>query len=183
MQSLALDSGAVLLSPDVTFLSKSLGALQPQLPPIIYDAERWRQGIDLMMAIADYFIPTSDFLDAPQLQLEGLSFREKIFLLQKRIEGRLVVTAGERGAFFIDGASLCRVPAVEVSVADTIGAGDNFHGAFALAVARGDMFVDAVKFAVAVASLSCRDYGGRKGLPFQSEAEAKAAALSCRMEG
>jgi hypothetical protein len=46
MQALALDSGAVLLSPDVTFLSKSLGALQPQLPPIIYDAERWRQGID-----------------------------------------------------------------------------------------------------------------------------------------
>jgi sugar/nucleoside kinase (ribokinase family) len=94
-----------------------------------------------------------------------------------------VVTAGERGAFFVDGESLCRVPAVGVSVADTIGAGDNFHGAFALAVARGDKFVDAVKFGVAVASLSCRDYGGRKGLPFQSEAEAKAAALSCRMEG
>ncbi|MGD8847146.1 MAG: carbohydrate kinase family protein, partial [Desulfobacteraceae bacterium] len=92
MQALALDSGAVLLSPDVTFLSKSLGMLQPQLPPIIYDAERWRQGIDLMMAIADYFIPTSDFLDVPELQFEGLSFREKIFLLQKRIEGRLVVT-------------------------------------------------------------------------------------------
>ncbi|MGD9007217.1 MAG: carbohydrate kinase family protein [Desulfobacteraceae bacterium] len=183
MQALALDSGAVLLSPDVTFLSKSLGMLQPQLPPIIYDAERWRQGIDLMMAIADYFIPTSDFLDVPELQFEGLSFREKIFLLQKRIEGRLVVTAGERGAFFVDGESLCRVPAVGVSVADTIGAGDNFHGAFALAVARGDKFVDAVKFGVAVASLSCRDYGGRKGLPFQSEAEAKAAALSCRMEG
>jgi sugar/nucleoside kinase (ribokinase family) len=117
------------------------------------------------------------------LQFEGLSFREKIFLLQKRIEGRLVVTAGELGAFFIDGDNLYRVPAVEVSVADTIGAGDNFHGAFALAVARGDKFVDAVKFAVAVASLSCRDYGGRKGLPFQSEAEVKAAALSCRMEG
>jgi sulfofructose kinase len=181
MQSLALDSGAVLLSPDVTFLSRSLGGLQPQLPPIIYDAERWRQGIDLMMAIADYFIPTSDFLDVPQLQFEGLSFREKIFLLQKKIKGRLVVTAGEMGAFFVDGDNLCRVPAVKVSVADTIGAGDNFHGAFALAVARGDMFVDAVKFAVAVASLSCRDYGGRKGLPFQSEAET--AALSCRMEG
>jgi sulfofructose kinase len=183
MQALALDSGAVLLSPDVTFLSRSLGALQPQLPPIIYDAERWRQGIDLMMAIADYFIPSSDFLDVPELLFEGLSFREKIFLLQKRIQGRLVVTAGEMGAFFVDGDNLCRVPAVEVSVADTLGAGDNFHGAFALAVARGDKFVEAVKFAVAAASLSCREYGARKGLPFQSEAEAEATALACRMDG
>lgn len=183
MQAAALDSGAVLLSPDVTFLSKSLRALQPKLPPIIYDAERWRQGIDLMMAVADYFIPSSDFLDVPELPFEGLSFRKKILLLQKRIKGRLVVTAGERGAFFVDGDNLFRVPAVAVSVVDTIGAGDNFHGAFALAVARGDKFVDAVKYGVAAASLSCRDYGGRKGLPFHSEAEAEAEVLPCRMEG
>jgi sulfofructose kinase len=183
MQAQALDSGAVLLSPDVTFLSKTLEVLQPQLPPIIYDAERWRQGIDLMMAVADFFIPSSDFLDVSELSFEGLSFREKVFLLQKRIEGRLVVTDGEMGAFFVDDDNLCRVPAVEVPVADTIGAGDNFHGAFALAVARGDTFVDAVKFAVAAASLSCRDYGGRKGLPLQSEAEAAAAILACRTEG
>ncbi len=182
MQTLALDSGAVLLSPDVTFLSRSLVALRPQLPPIIYDAERWRQGIERMMAVADYFIPSSDFMDVAELQFEGLSFRERLFHLQKQIQGRLVVTAGEMGAFFVDGDNLCRVPALEVSVGDTIGAGDNFHGAFALAVARGDKFVDAVKFSVTVASLSCRDYGGRKGLPFQSEAEAQATALSCRME-
>jgi sulfofructose kinase len=135
-----------------------------------------------MMAIADYFIPTSDFLDVPELQFEGLSFRKKIFLLQKRIKGRLVVTAGEMGAFFVDGDTVCRVPAVEVSVSDTIGAGDNFHGAFALALARGDKFINAVTLGVAVASLSCRNYGGRKGLPFQPEAEAAATALACRME-
>jgi sulfofructose kinase len=182
MEALALESGAVLLSPDVTFLSRSLGALPSHRPPIVYDAERWRQGMDRMMAIADYFIPSIDFLDVPELPFEGLSFREKLFLLQQRIKGRLVVTAGERGAFFVDGDNLCRVPAVKVCVSDTIGAGDNFHGAFALAVARGDNFVDAVKSSVAVASLSCRGYGGRKGLPFQSEAGAAATTLSCRKQ-
>ncbi|MEJ2638338.1 MAG: PfkB family carbohydrate kinase, partial [Desulfosarcinaceae bacterium] len=50
------------------------------------------------------------------------------------------------------------------AVADTIGAGDVVHGALALALAKAEPLPEAVKLAVAAASLSCRGYGGREGL-------------------
>ena len=74
--------------------------------------------------------------------------------------------------------TLYHVPAPAVAVLDTTGAGDNFHGAFALAIARGFGLHEAVRFSVAVASLSCRDYGGREALPDFKEAFAMAQTLS-----
>jgi sulfofructose kinase len=63
---------------------------------------------------------------------------------------------------------------------DTVGAGDNFHAAFALALAKGFDLHQTVKFSVAVASLSCRDYGGRNGVPNLKQALAAAATLKER---
>jgi sugar/nucleoside kinase (ribokinase family) len=60
---------------------------------------------------------------------------------------------------------------------DTTGAGDNFHAAFALAMARQYQLAEAVKLAVAVASLSCRALGGRLGLPTWEEAMQQVAIL------
>ena len=71
-----------------------------------------------------------------------------------------------------------QVPAPAVAVRDTIGAGDNFHAAFALALSRGADLPGAVRLAVAVASLSCRAYGGREGLPTPAEARRLAATLT-----
>jgi sulfofructose kinase len=82
----------------------------------------------------------------------------------------LIVTRGEEGAFYPHEGRLYRVPAPAVQAVDTIGAGDNFHGAFALAISLGFDLHRAVRFAVATASLSCRDYGGRQGLPDLREA-------------
>jgi sugar/nucleoside kinase (ribokinase family) len=65
---------------------------------------------------------------------------------------------------------LYQVPAPAVQVVDTVGAGDNFHAAFALALARGFDLQRAVKLAVAVASLSCQKYGGRAGVPSWEQA-------------
>ena len=42
--------------------------------------------------------------------------------------------------------------------------------AFALALNKGFDLPRAVKFSVAVASLSCREYGGRRGVPEMEEA-------------
>jgi sulfofructose kinase len=63
---------------------------------------------------------------------------------------------------------------------DTVGAGDNFHAAFALALTRGFDLHRTVKFSVAVASLSCRDYGGRQGVPTWDQALEVAGTLTER---
>lgn len=171
-------AGVVLLDPETTYLAAHLPPHQPGAPVIIYDGERWRQGLDAMMDRADYFIPSSELLTDPHLNLSGLPFPEQFARLADRIGGFLIVTRGRLGAYFRHDGQLCRVPAPEVTVRDTIGAGDNFHAAFALALLRGDDRSRAVKFGVAVASLSCRAYGGREGVPGLSEAQALASSLS-----
>ena len=108
----------------------------------------------------------------------GSTFAERCHALAERVAGRLIVTRGPQGACFVEAGVLWEVPAPAIAVRDTIGAGDNFHAALALALSRGKACAVSVRFAVAVASLSCRAYGGREGLPTAAEAEAMAHGLT-----
>jgi sugar/nucleoside kinase (ribokinase family) len=166
----------LLLDPETTYLADLLP--QTDGPRVVYDAERWRSGMEAMMQTADFFIPNRDFLDDRRIAghartLDGLMKR-----WQAALSGRLIVTAGPEGAYYLEDGQLLRVPAPRVKVVDTTGAGDNFHAAFALALSWGEALNDAVRLAVAVASLSCQAYGGRKGLPSLKNARALAATLS-----
>jgi sulfofructose kinase len=61
------------------------------------------------------------------------------------------VTLGERGVVWAQGA----LPAFEVRAVDTTGAGDVFHGAFALAMAERRSEPEALRFASAAAAVRC----------------------------
>ena len=79
------------------------------------------------------------------------------------------VTRGERGVLlWVDGASH-HVPAFGVRVVDTLGAGDVFHGAYALGLAEGMSAVEAARFASAAAAIKCSRHGGRSGAPTRDE--------------
>jgi ribokinase len=68
----------------------------------------------------------------------------------RRHDGQaVVITLGRHGAVAVDAAGAARVPAPEVEVVDTTGAGDAFAGVLALAAARGAALDDAVRQAVA----------------------------------
>jgi sulfofructose kinase len=58
---------------------------------------------------------------------------------------------------------------MEVEVVDTLGAGDVFHGAYALAIAQGGTIGEAMRFASAAAALKCSRPGGRLGAPTREE--------------
>lgn len=79
------------------------------------------------------------------------------------------VTAGAEGTYWLVGGELAHEPAVVVEAVDTLGAGDVFHGAFALAHARGYALRGTIAFASAVAALKCTRFGGRSGIPTQHE--------------
>ncbi|UCH23577.1 MAG: carbohydrate kinase family protein, partial [Deltaproteobacteria bacterium] len=170
----------VLLDPEVTYLIREIKSLVNEKVKIIYDCERWRNGIDDMMRMAVFFIPSSDFLDSTAFKFGKVPMTKKIFKLKERVGGELIVTHGGKGAYYFSKERLYHVPAPKVTVKDTIGAGDNFHAAFALAVRKGYELSKAVKFSVAVASLSCREYGGREGIPNLSEAIGVAETLEER---
>ena len=99
------------------------------------------------------------------------------------VTGQLIITRGEKGAYYPVDDKLYQVAAPAVKAVDTIGAGDNFHAAFALALKKGLDLHQAVKLSVAVASLSCREYGGRNGVPEMEEAMHVAEKLKERMLG
>ena len=85
------------------------------------------------------------------------------------------VTRGERGVSWIEAGAregLRHLPAFAVRAVDTLAAGDVFHGAFALELARGTAPADALRFAAAAAAIKCTRPGGRGGSPARHEVEA-----------
>ncbi|MBO0904719.1 PfkB family carbohydrate kinase [Jiella sonneratiae] len=74
-------------------------------------------------------------------------------------------TLGGDGVLWREAGATARRPAFAVPVVDTTGAGDVFHGAYALAVAQGAATGDAIGFASAAAALKCTAPGGRRGIP------------------
>ncbi|MBN8944083.1 MAG: sugar kinase [Rhizobiales bacterium] len=81
----------------------------------------------------------------------------------------LLVTDGPRGAWFMDGDKVVHAPAFPIKAVDTLGAGDTWHGALAVALAERQPLASAVRFANGAAALKCMQFGGRKGMPQRAE--------------
>jgi len=84
------------------------------------------------------------------------------------------VTQGGRGVSWIEAgppAGLRHLPAFSVPVVDTLAAGDVFHGAFALELARGKPPAEGLRFAAAAAAIKCTRPEGRNGSPSREEVE------------
>jgi sulfofructose kinase len=82
------------------------------------------------------------------------------------------VTMGADGYSWRERDDHGHVPAFSVSVTDTTGAGDAFHGAFALMLAEGKPTPERVRVAAATAALKCTRLGSRAGLPTRKEVDA-----------
>ncbi|GAB4307328.1 MAG: ribokinase [Promethearchaeota archaeon] len=102
-------------------------------------------------------------------------------------DGRVVVvTLGDRGAVACAGGELWQVPALEVEVVDTTGAGDAFVGAFACRLAelgssgREGAVKRALEFAVAAGSLQVTRAGCAPANPRREEVERALLRLKIR---
>ncbi len=75
----------------------------------------------------------------------------------------VVVTLGKAGAIAVSREQSLVAPALEVSVVDTIGAGDAFMGAFAARLASGAGVADALLYGTAAGSLATTRAGALSG--------------------
>jgi sulfofructose kinase len=82
------------------------------------------------------------------------------------------VTRGERGVVYAIREGSGAQSAFPIVAVETLGAGDVFHGAYALAIAEGIPIRDALRFASAAAAIKCTRGGGRAGMPSRQEVEA-----------
>ena len=106
------------------------------------------------------------------LDFTGMDDRDgALAVAAARLRGWVAVTDGALGTFIATARGIRHVPAPEVTVVDTLGAGDVWHGAFAVALAEGMDEVRAVAFANATAALKCTRPGGRDGAPLRSEVD------------
>jgi sulfofructose kinase len=87
----------------------------------------------------------------------------------QRLGGVVAVTKGGDGVVWSDGGPSHVTPAFRIDAMDTLGAGDVFHGAYALGVAEGRPVDDIVEWASAVAAVKCSRPGGRNAFPTRIE--------------
>lgn len=97
--------------------------------------------------------------------------RDGLAKLARGSQAWLSVTIGKEGVLFIENGDVAHLPAFRVETVDTLGAGDVWHGAFALALAEGMGERGAIRFASAAAAIKCTRFGGRAGAPDRSEVE------------
>jgi sulfofructose kinase len=82
------------------------------------------------------------------------------------------VTMGAEGVLHGRAGAIVHSPAFRVTAVDTLGAGDVWHGAFALALAEGADETTAVRAASAAAAIKVTRPGGRAGAPTRAERDA-----------
>jgi ribokinase len=88
--------------------------------------------------------------------------------LVERGTGVAVITLGARGCQVTSGSTSRSIPAPRVEAVDTVGAGDAFNGALAVALAhRTAPFSQAVAWANAAAALAVTQPGAQSALPFR----------------
>ena len=130
--------------------------------PVIIDAEGHGAALMDLVSLSDVVIGSREFGAAAGESDDPAEAALAIF----RRGGISVagVTAGAEGAFFHTGEGAFHQGAYEVEVADTTGAGDAFHGAYAFGMSRGWGPCDCARLAAAAAAMKCRMPGGRSGL-------------------
>jgi sulfofructose kinase len=86
-------------------------------------------------------------------------------IAQKMTKGMVYVTVGAEGCYWLEADNVMHQAGKRVNVIDTTGAGDVFHGAFAVAVSEQMNSRQTVIFSNTVAALKCTKLGGREGIP------------------
>jgi ribokinase len=79
----------------------------------------------------------------------------------------VVITLGPLGCLVATTANKRRIPAPHVDAVDTVGAGDAFHGALAVALGENRSLEDAASWATAAAALAVTQTGAQAALPYR----------------
>jgi len=138
--------------------------------PVIVDADRAMSLREGLLTASSHLVFSSEPL---QETADVADDGEALKKIAKLTPSFLAGTRGALGTLWLDEQqNLQQTPAFPVHTVDTLGAGDVFHGAFALAITERQDIRSALRFASAAAALKCTRFGGAFASPQRAEVEA-----------
>ncbi len=165
-RALHLDGGHITAALHAARLARAANVL------VSFDGgagEKWL-GIDELLPLVDLMVVARRF--AFQYTGEEDPQAAGPALLAAYHPRQVVITDGDKGAWYWDQEQHFHQAAFQIDVVDTTGAGDTFHGAYLYANLQGWHPRRCLAFAGATAALKYRQIGGRAGIPARSEVEA-----------
>ena len=100
------------------------------------------------------------------LGYQGTDLQSKCWILLGRYHLKmLILTCGVNGSYVFTPGSMSFIATPKVKVADTVGAGDSFTGAFVACILKGLSVADAHQKAVNVSAFVCTQRGAMPTLP------------------
>lgn len=131
-------------------------------------------GVDRAMALNDALLTAASHILFASEQVQETTGTaddgEALRHLSGITQAFLAATRGPQGTIWLnERGELEETPAFPVQAVDTLGAGDVFHGAFALGLAEGRDAREALRFASAAAALKCTRHGGGSAAPQRLE--------------
>src|SRR5215475_1076277 len=138
--------------------------------PVVVDVDRAMSLSEGLLTASSHLAFSSEPLqETADSDDDGAALKK----IAKLTSSFLAGTRGARGTIWLDEhGELQETPAFPVHTVDTLGAGDVFHGAFALAITEGQELREALRFASAAAALKCTRFGGAFAAPQRDEVTA-----------
>jgi sulfofructose kinase len=137
--------------------------------PVVVDVDRAMSLREGLLTASSHLVFSSEPLqETANVRDDGEALKK----IAKLTPSFLAGTRGPQGTIWLDEqGNLQQTPAFPVHTVDTLGAGDIFHGAFALAVTEKQELRQALRFASAAAALKCTRFGGAYAAPQRAEVE------------
>jgi sulfofructose kinase len=137
--------------------------------PVVLDGDRPTIEDDPLFRVASHVVFSWECLR----ETTGIAdLGEGLLRIAGKTDAFLAVSNGPEDIVYLDRGGVRRLPVFKIAAVDTLGAGDAFHGGFAMALAEGRNEVDAMRFGAAVAGIKCTRIGGSAGAPTRAEVEA-----------
>ena len=117
------DFGFCLYDGNMPTVNKSLlSALEEECVPLILDCGSWKPGMEEILEFATTAISSETFRSPDGKDIFALGQEYGLF--------EMAMTRGKKHIIFMETGERKEIPVVAVEHADTLGAGDVFHGAF-----------------------------------------------------
>jgi len=122
----------------------------------------WPPGVERLLKYTDYLICGSGVTNSLTGKTNIWDSGKEALKLGPAV---IVQTEGPQGSYTFTQDESFHIPAFDLDVVDTTGAGDVFHGAYIVGLLHGWDLRKVAVFSTAVSAISCTRLGGQVGIP------------------